>query len=267
MTCTSGAVWIYFTRTFTHALQTDAVGGVAYRSCVDIGSSRFCSFCWFIGVVFGSVAVWYVECVDINVGHVQYTSTMKTFEIIADALIGLLNAVAWPVAIVVAVFLFRKELRQAFKRLSRLKYGDWEADFSRELDKAEKEAKSVALPQTVETGQSETVSPNIDHLLEVAGVSPQASILVAWPYVEEAIREASERLNLDIDERVSQYRMMERLIQAEAIAPEMKAIYNRLRHLRNEAAHYHDFEIGSAEAERYIQLIDRLIKYIKSVGQ
>lgn len=191
---------------------------------------------------------------------------MNTFKIIADVLIRLLDAVAWPVAIVVAVFLFREELRQAFKRLSRLKYGDWEANFSRELEKAEEEANSVSLPKTVGTEQPETVLPNIDHLLEVADVSPQAAILVAWPYVEESIREASERLDLDTDDTVSQYRMMQRLIQAEAVAPEMKALYNRLRHLRNEAAHYHDFELGSEEAERYIQLIDRLIKYIKSVG-
>ena len=71
-TCTSGAVWIYFTCTFTCALRADAVEGAAHCLCVDIGLSRFFPFCSFVEAALVSGAVCYVKYADIVI---VYTAT------------------------------------------------------------------------------------------------------------------------------------------------------------------------------------------------
>lgn len=190
---------------------------------------------------------------------------MESFEIIANAVIGLLEALAWPVAVVIIAFLFRKELREAFRRLSRLKYRGLEADFGRELEKAEEEAESGVLPSVTEERQLLEGPTDVSHFLDVAEVSPQAAVLVAWPEVEEAVWKASERIGLDIPQRTPPFRLMRFMVEKEAITPEMRGLYNRLRRLRNEAAHAQDFEISTDEAERYVQLVDRLTGYLNNL--
>lgn len=194
---------------------------------------------------------------------------MEWFKVISDALIGLLGVVAWPLAVFSVAFLFRNELRDAFERLTKFKYRDLEADFGRELEKAEAEAEASALP---DTGRSVELLPsgtraNAEQLFEVTEVSPRAAVLLAWTAVEHAAHGACRRLGISEPERLVGHRLINAIADKGELSDEMMSLYDRLRKLRNEAAHARDFDISREKTQRYIQLVLRLVEKLDGVGK
>ena len=59
--------------------------------------------------------------------------------------VEIIKAIAWPIAIVWLGYVFRSEVRQLLGRMSSLKYKDMEANFDKQLAKAESEAKSITV--------------------------------------------------------------------------------------------------------------------------
>jgi hypothetical protein len=103
---------------------------------------------------------------------------------LVQALAPVLQAIAWPVAVVVAVLVFRRDLRGILAReLTRLKAGPFEAEFERQRAQVEAEVG----PAPPEAPPPPIVS-TVDELRALAQTSPTAAVLEAYARVEEALR-------------------------------------------------------------------------------
>ena len=98
----------------------------------------------------------------------------------------LIEALIWPVAIVVLVVILRNEVRTLITTLTKIKAGPVEAEFGREVAKLHASAEGVDdLPPP------EQLTPEKQMLLQLAQINPRSAILEAWFGIEEALRQAA----------------------------------------------------------------------------
>ena len=169
-----------------------------------------------------------------------------------DILLEFVKALAWPVTVVLLGFLFRRELRGVIRRLSHVKYKEWEARFEKDLREAEENAKRIPVP--VERPAEISEPSEYDRIVRLVEVSPRAAVTEAWREVEVATARAVQAAGLNVEARIAGTRRIHQLVQRELIPESIVPVYTQLRHLRNQAAHAVDFEIEASEAERFADL-------------
>jgi hypothetical protein len=178
---------------------------------------------------------------------------MDTYQFIA-ALFGSLMSAAWPVAFVVAVWLFRGKLTELLPLLI-FKYKDWQISFG--LDKAEADAKR--LPTTPETEL--LPAPDAEErsrLQKLATLSPRGAILEARTDIEKAVNDFAEATGLARD-KMQYSRTLSELRKNELIDKTTVDLLNELRQIGNAAAHNMS-EPTESEALRYQELAYRLVR-------
>lgn len=179
-----------------------------------------------------------------------------------DILVKLVEALAWPITILIIIFLFKKELAKIFTRLSSFKYKEFEAQFNLGLDTAEEKAKELPIEQRGDiklTGSAEVVfDSKYARLREIAKLSPRSAISSAWFEVENVLYEINkESLKYNAPSfKLSQ--VLNDLVKKELISNSANDIFRELRQLRNQSVHYPEFAINQDEAERYIDVALKL---------
>lgn len=179
--------------------------------------------------------------------------------------IRLVEALSWPITILLIVYLFRVETREALERLSHLKYRDFEANFEKGLHKAEVAAESVTIPSTigdVPIHEEEIDSEGMELLSRIAEISPRAAISEAWVGIERAIIESAEKLSIEEPSKLNHRTLLKKLNQLGILNEDIFATLTHLRSLRNRAAHAPDFVLKRDEAERYLELANGIIGYL-----
>jgi hypothetical protein len=195
----------------------------------------------------------------------------------------LIEALSWPLAIVVLVVVLRKEVRGLVATLSRIKAGPVEAEFGREVAKLQASTEGVD-----ELPPPEQLTPEKRMLLELAGINPRSAILEAWIGVEEALRQlaysqgavnplpaygpgpaigsyggyASPPEPPDYGARAGSggYGPSGSLVfrKEDFLTQEELSLYRHLRALRNQVAHAGDLVPTPETALYYIELTSRL---------
>ena len=191
---------------------------------------------------------------------------------------SIISSLAWPVAVVILVFLLRKPLTQiliALTRVKNLKFKDFELDFGTELqdikrtvanaapiEQAEQTSKEERDSTSAQTGPSSeqqlVTNTYITEAIQLtsSGFS-EAAVLVAWKAVEEALMNAALRLDLTHSGRaaISPGRNID-LLRAEGyIHTSTAEVLNRMRKLRNTAAHSSS-EQGKVSGDDAIEFTD-----------
>jgi hypothetical protein len=100
-------------------------------------------------------------------------------------------SLAWPVATVICVWLFRHQLSALLPNL-RLKHKDWEISFR--LDEAAKVAQKLVEPPGEEAPPTPEEKQRFD---EIAKLSPRAAVLEMRANLEEALRNFAEAIGMD----------------------------------------------------------------------
>jgi len=152
-------------------------------------------------------------------------------------------------------------------RLSRLRYKDLEATFDRELREAEEEAKRIpSLSPRRELPAADELA-DYDRVFRLVPISPRAAITEAWREVELATAKAAASSGIDVgSHHIAGTRHMRLLSAQDVVPPEVLGVYDRLRRLRNGAAHAADFDIDVQEAERYVDIALGLARRLNSIG-
>jgi hypothetical protein len=165
------------------------------------------------------------------------------------------KALAWPVTVLLILLLIRRPLLEYIPFVRRLRYGDLELDFEREVVQLSAKA-SRALPS------SEGARPR---LTQTAYISPRAAVLEAWLELEAVAMEASKRHGLALTSREmrSPLELGQALEKAGVLSGEKLEIYHRLRNLRNAAAHATHFAFDPEVAIEYADLADRLVQHLR----
>ncbi|MER8382269.1 DUF4145 domain-containing protein [Mesorhizobium sp. M0027] len=166
------------------------------------------------------------------------------------------TSLAWPAAIVAAVWIFRGELRPLLPRLH-LKHKDTEISFR--LSEAEKTAehlphKNIEIPPPT--------PEEISRFDKIVQISPRAAILEVRAELESAVYGLAESSG---QARKLPFGNMIRLLRDnELIDAGTSALLDDLRVLGNRAAHEtsHDFSVD--DARRYKAIADRVMNSLQA---
>ena len=192
--------------------------------------------------------------------------TMDILTFIAE----LAKALAWPISIMLIVFLLRNNLNELLPALKRLKIGALEAEFSEDLAKAEQQAQQANLPppeQAVETMVG-VPEPAYEKYERLAYISPRAAIIEAWRDVEITLKVTAtggDYSSLQSSSLRNTSHIIKHLIEEDKLHPKDGEFLEFIRSLRNRAAHTHDIDLSSNQAYRYAMLASRISARLRAM--
>jgi hypothetical protein len=175
------------------------------------------------------------------------------------SLMAFLSACAWPVAIVVLIWMLRKPILAALPSLTRFKAAGFEIEFGDRVQELERRADKAAIP-SVAHALEDVMAPDVARLFAFAEVNSRLAILEAWLLVESSIIYAATRLGIEAPSVHSRslYYLLGQLPVDYAFSQELFSIVNELHELRNKAVHEVDFSLGMKRTLDYINLSIRV---------
>lgn len=180
---------------------------------------------------------------------------------LVEQLVVLVDHVAWPVAVVLVAFIFRKPITDVLKRMRGLRYGEMEASFfEEEIETAKAEAVSA------DESFDSNIVPDDPDLLAIADKYPVFAVVEGWKRIEEALNAVLRRFDVDVTSRMPIYRKVGLLVSQEKMTPEMADLIRRMSTLRNLAAHKTDSGITKSDAYEYVSLTSYLTKHLDGMG-
>jgi len=173
------------------------------------------------------------------------------------------KAFAWPAAVVVLPCLLRPALQALIPTITKLKYKDFEADFSKDLRKVESEAKKAELPSSDEIEDLKVGGPETaaEKYRRLADISPRAAITEAWRDVELALRAVATGWDFDDPQNDSYPNLgavIGRLVSEGKIDATSQHLLDHIRRLRNDAAHARDVDLTAEQAYQFALLASRI---------
>lgn len=181
----------------------------------------------------------------------------------------LVSALAWPLTVLIIIYLLRKPLNELLPKLLRLKYKDLEVSFDKELKEAKDKADTSELPKVDKLAGYSPIVEKRDRLFELARNYPRAAIIEAWTQLEASIGNALYAHNITTyNERTSgliSYKNSAKLLFKNK--PQYLSYFNSLLDLRNKAVHTDDIEIDHNKAVSFIELALRLVAYIEGIKE
>jgi hypothetical protein len=182
---------------------------------------------------------------------------------------AVIQALAWPAAVVTTVVLLRGPLRKLVLLLRKLKFKELELDFDEKLEKAEAAGLPPAAPTTAPAVEGGSDSTERRLLIELAKTSPPAAIAEAWRQLENDIRSAFEVKGTRPPPGTAQ--LLEQAQRHGILLERVKGLVADLRELRNKAVHGRRQEVDLARAIEYIDLVERVrarlaLRLVKDTG-
>jgi hypothetical protein len=190
-----------------------------------------------------------------------------------DLAIKILQVIAWPIAVVLIVFVLKTPIGKAILTVSKFCYKDRhrdvEVDFAKGLSEAESKAREIPTlhEKPVQSSSLETRLFTFSletRLFTLARTEPRAAVTMAWLEVEASVYEAAQRLGLPTSQPRQKRQVLRTLASKGIINEAAMDLYEQLRNMRNEAAHALGFEIDPIEAEQYVELALNLGRILKT---
>lgn len=172
---------------------------------------------------------------------------------ILEFMTKLVDSLAWPLALLIALYLVRGNLAGLFPRLREFEY----KGFKLKLDEAKQDFSEKEKIVADET-------PSV--LEQLAELSPESAIVKSWMEIEGV---TSELIIKELEKTpgamasMSPLKRGDYLYKQGLIDKSQFKSYHKLRDLRNQAVYLTDKEIQSSDALEYISLASALIEQIK----
>lgn len=179
-----------------------------------------------------------------------------------------IEALAWPGAVLAVLILIRKELPAIARSLRRLKYKDLELEFGEGAKAVATEVKEV-IPAPVEPTLLPAQSSDNARarLVEISEIAPRAAILEAWLLVEGSAADVVRKKNVAHSSRYpGPLRLRESLQQAEVLNERQLMVFESLRRLRNEAVHVPDAQFTKEAVGDYIDAALLMASHLEKVA-
>ncbi|EGQ8312635.1 hypothetical protein DC897_RS22650 [Vibrio parahaemolyticus] len=191
-----------------------------------------------------------------------------TFDLVYSSIelfIKFWEVTVWPLVVVLSLRMFKRQLSQILPSLSRFKYGDFEANFDKNLAKAE-----VSLAQTNEKmGISSNVVDNsynyvLNKINQLIEISPRSAVTEAWREVEASTAMLIRAYGYE-PSNVQMSKVFRGIIYDQNLPVSLYEDYRRLMMLRNQATHNEEFVLTESEAERYVKTTIDLASLIRKL--
>lgn len=175
----------------------------------------------------------------------------------------IIKALAWPVSAIIIVLLLRKPLVELVPLMKKLKYKELELEFSQEV---------LALKTEVKLTPDEPIKSEREILkthskaMEMLPLSTRSAIMEAWIEVETAAVEvASSFWTQSPSETMHNFpRLGEYLHQCKVIDDKQLSVFQRLRQLRNKAAHAEELNLNEEDTKSFIVMAFNLAEHIRN---
>ena len=163
---------------------------------------------------------------------------------ILEFTVALIDALVWPLVVVVLSVLFRRQIVALLPLLRRVKYGDLDFYFSEQLEEVESQVEAIP--------PGNHVPAVADRVREIASISPRVAIIESWLTVEAAVKALSDVGNSDpARSQVRMFSLERSLEEAGVIDETVPALIGSLRAIRNKVMHISDFQVSELTALRY----------------
>ncbi|WP_342442880.1 DUF4145 domain-containing protein [Lysinibacillus sp. FSL K6-0075] len=181
---------------------------------------------------------------------------MNTNELISS----LVNSLAWPVSLIVSIWILKRPLNKLLSTITRVKYNEIEIDFGEALDRVA-ENLDVSNNENNETLSFVQEDPAIHN---IAKTYPSALIIMGFSKIEIELNNIIDNLDIPGNRSSRRYNPIEKidLLRKQGILDkDLAKSINELRHLRNEAVHLPPSEtnITTENALEYYQLSEKVI--------
>jgi len=177
----------------------------------------------------------------------------------------IIKALAWPAFTIGLVFLLRKPIIELIPLMKKLKYKELEFEFSQEVSNLKAEtSESYKFSQSDEP-KAKDIHPVSTKALELVPLSTRAAIMEAWIDVETAAVEvASSFYSQPPNEAIKKFPILgEYLHQCKVIDDYQLSVFQRLRELRNKAAHVEELHLSENDAKSFVIIASNLAKHIR----
>lgn len=176
-------------------------------------------------------------------------------------IVEIIRALAWPLAVITAVLLFRKSVVRLLPHLTAFKYDKFEVQFAKEIAALEKQTQADLPPVPLRSGHAAIR----EQLINLAMSSPESAIIEAWRYLETQLLDTAIHNKMDFAPAVRTMPMViAALLQKDRfITDAQHALTRRLRDLRNEVTHS---SVGSVDIERAISYIESALRLAASLN-
>jgi hypothetical protein len=182
---------------------------------------------------------------------------MDGYQFIASLLQSLVS-LAWPLAFVIAVWLFREKL-SALLPLLRMKYKDFDVSFR--WESAEMEV--AKLPASLDAPEAKPTPEEKNKFEQIARLSPRAALLETRVNLEEAVRSFAHEVGVsNISPYMNYASLVRTLRQNGFIDANTSALLDDLRAIGNAAAH-NQSDPTEQDALRFRDMAERLIWQLK----
>ncbi len=175
----------------------------------------------------------------------------------------IVKALAWPSALISLVFLLRKPIIELVPLMKKLKYKEFELEFSQEIQALQSEAID-ALPKK---DKHPLLDMATSKALDLVSYSTRAAIIEAWIELEAAaVETASSFWNQSPNDVFrNDPKLGEYLHQCKVLDDKQLVIYKKLRQLRNKSAHAEELSLSENDAKAYVEMASNLTRHIKNI--
>ncbi len=200
-----------------------------------------------------------------------------------DFVASLVRSLAWPVALVVVVWLLRKEIQGLLQRLEKLRHKDTEATFfARKVEEiAERVSEEVGLgsgresppdgdkgepSDQEEDARSGSALTMLRDLVWAWDEYPESTVLKSWEALERVLRERARQQGLRVADGEAFPVLLSTMLQAGGVTRTQAELISDLSRLRNDVASEKtraDYE----SARRYRSLVGFLLKNCRRLPQ
>jgi hypothetical protein len=173
---------------------------------------------------------------------------------------NLVESLAWPVAAVWAVYIFRKHIARLVERMTKASGAGIEVEFEKGLEVVgENVARLPPIPAS--EAKAPYAKEKLREARKLASIAPRAAISEAWRVLEFTILDALTRAGYEIPRAANVVRAVQ---TTELIPPAAIVALNGLRRLRNSAVHGREAELSEQDALEFVELAEGMVFQIKT---
>ncbi len=175
-----------------------------------------------------------------------------------DFFSSIIGSVAWPIAFVVAVVIYKEPLQKLLERITDVEVWGSKASFIKSLKGAEFTAELIP---SIENEATPALEPRDDDYLKLAEQYPGAAVVEAFKKVEAVLDEWQDGQGMT--HPPSNEGLVQWLVQDGYLSDVVFHLYKKVKQTRNIAVHAQSPNISTGEAIAYKDLCVRLERFLK----
>ena len=177
-------------------------------------------------------------------------------------IIGLVQALAWPLTLLTVIFSFRAPIGELLARLRSVEHGDTKVNFQAELQAIS--AKADVTTQAVAAPARREASDALEPVRTLAETAPRQAVLHAWNQLMDTFIDLAgeQRMQLTDLELKTPKHLAEHLRAVGRIDAQTCDAFVSMRLLRNKVAHAESMRVTTKDALAFVDMVAAIIKTV-----